>query len=261
MAGHAYMKKLVVLAIAALLAVLPLCAQAEGGGPEILSAVWSDADDGIRVTFRTNGLEGMWMLSSFFGAADEPFHGGSGRPLTPEEAAAGECVVYSAVLVPGETFHFRVSVTTPDGQEYTSGPAEAAVPLTGAESPITVSACAVPDLDKAALLAMQEELLGLLIDGDFEQYAALCREKYYDKIVTADFEVSDIVWVLVISPGGDMDVFCAGPDPFGGTLYSFSHSLTDLFVSPFTAGEGQYTVRLYDWERKCLIGTYTFNVV
>lgn len=255
------MRKILVLVLAALTALLPLQARAENPAPEILSAEWSDGQGGILVTFRKNGAEGEYALRSRHGGVTDPWHGAIG--LIGVEAAdeVNEYLCRNANLVPGETYSFQIIVTAPDGQETASEEKEAAVPITDGPSPIGVFECSVPDLSREKLVAMREALIGYILDWDPYTFTERF-EEIWPETVSASFRTTDITKVLVTTPHGDVMIFDAGKSPLSGddNYYDFARRLAEEFVGTWPIDAGRYEVRVYDRERLCLLGMYHFNV-
>lgn len=257
------MKKLFALILVLMAAALPLCVRAESPEPETLSAVWSEEQDGFLITFRRNGAEGELGLVIIYGEADDPRYGGSYQYIGETAGDPAEYLVNSSGLIPGETYTFLVCATPPDQQDFLLAGISAAVPVTGAQSPIRIDECSIPDLSLSALEQMRQELMGYMSGNDMESFAAAW-DGHYKNSVAASFRSSDQVRVLLIAPDGNRSSFIAGDDPrysIHDDYYDLGVQLAMNFVSPITIMSGQYTLRMYDWERKCLIGTWYFNVV
>ena len=245
-----------------LVILLPISVHAENMRPEILSLTWDEEQDGVLITFRKNGIDGSCRIIGRFGSVDEPMHGGGAN----EVDLPGEVVEFcwrTSDLVPGETYSFAISMLTPDRQEICSEEKDCTIPIFEVQSPIEINECVIPDLSFSKLKEMQDRLIGYVLEGDFQSYMAVCND-LYDSAVTASLKTSGIVRVLLTAPGGQMTVFDAGNSPYfevQDDYYDFAHNLAEEFVSPLWIERGRYTLRFYDWERKCLIGTCEFNVV
>ena len=258
------MRKTASLLLIILLMSITLLAPAEDLRPEITAASWSDEQDGVLITFRKNGIEGDYKVACRLGAKDEPWSSGGANGISD----SGDTVEYfwkTGNLVPGETSSFWIDVVTPDGTTVVSDEAEVTVPLANAVSPIKILEFSVPDLSASKLKKMREDLLTILLQypDEPERYLSVCND-YYDEAVSAVFRSTGIVQVLVTEPDGAKACFWAGnyPSETGTDNYhNFAYNLADRFVMSFPVKQGNYTVSFYDWDLKCLIDTYSFNVV
>ena len=257
------MKRIIQLVlIIALLSAVNI-AFTEGIKPEITSVTWSDEHDGVLITFQKNGIEGDYIIGCHMGAPNDLWNGASGNSIHDSE----ETVVYcwdSGNLIPGETSSFWISVNSSDNNVIDSDEVGITIPLANVISPIKILEYSVPDISAQKLRAMQEQLQESYFQyqDELDKYLSI-RDGAYEQAVFASFRTTDIVKVLIVAPDGAKACFWAGNMPFEEQTegyYDFARNLADLFVFSFPVEVGSYEVRVFDWDRKCLIDSYSFNV-
>ena len=252
---------LILIALLMALAMIPFSACAGEARPEITSIQWSEEKDGVVLAIRKNGIEGNYSIICRYGSVDDPWHGAGGDTLDASDETFEYCWNYAG-LIPGETYSFQVTVATPDSETVFSEEKEVKIPISDAESQVKILRCSVPDLSAGKLQAMQEKLLKIYFDEGMEAYDAACNDEYA-LAVSAEFEAEGMATVQVIAPGGDQKTFTAGTFPLDdhqSDIDDFAWNLATGFVFTLPIEQGEYTVRLYDWEQKCFISSFCFNV-
>ena len=232
-------------------------------GPELLSARWSEEDKKVIAEFRKNNVQGQYQLWECFDRKSDENISGGGYEIQ-EDNGEDTIEVRQGMLdaIPGETLSIWIKVTREDGTVVESNVQEIQIPITNAVSPITVTACNVEDLDASVLEKLYEQVAEVYYNEGYDALKAI-QSKYYRAAVNAEFITSDSVTVLMISPNGMKHAFfaCGKPDVKEGDYEYFNDSLASAFAfRRVPIMEGQYTLRIYDTNERCLIGTWYFNV-
>lgn len=227
-----------------------------------LSVRWSEEEQVTFAEIRKNGVEGeYWLIHRFDGPANISRWGGSDIEDNGEEVIEVRWPIMDAV--PGETLWFMIQVRQEDGTVIETEPQKLHIPVTNAVSPIIVSACFVPDLEASVLEELFDQVAMVYINDGGAAYRR-ARSQYYKAAVSAEFASSDVVTALLVASDGSKDAFIAWgtPDIEEGDDFSFRDSLATAFAFRYVSIErGQYELRLYDMNERCLIGTWYFNVI
>ena len=231
--------------------------------PELVSVRLSKDDHKVVTQFKKNGVSGMYALWECFDKKSEENMSGGGYDIE-EDNGKDIIEVRQGMLdaVPGETLSIWIRVIQEDGTDIESDPVELQIPITDILSPITVSACSIADLDKTVLEKLFDQVAEVYYNEGYEALRA-AEAEYYKKAVHSEFVTTGTVTVLLISPNGMKCAFSASgtPDVKEGDYLCFNDGLASSFAfRHIPIEEGQYTLKVFDRDKMCLIGTWYFNV-